>query len=64
MTSHMTPEEFRRRGYQTIDWIAGYLELFEGEASLGEERVVATRVSLPSDRSFSSFDEARAHITG
>jgi aromatic-L-amino-acid decarboxylase len=29
MTSHMTPEEFRRRGYQTIDWIAGYLERLE-----------------------------------
>ena len=29
MTSHMTPEEFRRRGYQTIDWIARYLERLE-----------------------------------
>jgi aromatic-L-amino-acid decarboxylase len=26
MTGHMTPDEFRRRGYQTIDWIARYLE--------------------------------------
>jgi len=26
---HMSPEEFRRRGYQAIDWIANYLENVE-----------------------------------
>ena len=29
MTGHMSPEEFRRRGYETIDWIARYLERLE-----------------------------------
>jgi aromatic-L-amino-acid decarboxylase len=29
MSSHMTPDEFRWRGYQTIDWIARYLERLE-----------------------------------
>ena len=26
MTDHMTPEEFRRRGYEVVDWVASYLE--------------------------------------
>src|SRR5262245_45142541 len=26
---HMTPEEFRRWGHETVDWIAGYLERIE-----------------------------------
>ena len=29
MTSHMTPEEFRRRGYEVVDWVADYLERVE-----------------------------------
>lgn len=45
-------------------WIAGYLEIFEGDVSLGDERIVATRVSLPSDRSFASFESAMAHVRG
>jgi hypothetical protein len=42
-------------------WIADYVQLFEGDAPLGRERVVSVRVSLPSDRSFASFSRARAH---
>ena len=26
VTSHMSPEEFRRHGYAMIDWLAGYME--------------------------------------
>src|SRR5262249_43777952 len=28
-TFHMTPDEFRRWGHETVDWIAGYLERIE-----------------------------------
>lgn len=41
-------------------WIAGYLELFEGGKRLPMGRIVATRISLPSDRSFERFDRALA----
>src|SRR5262245_42298801 len=33
-------------------WIANYLELYEGGSRLGEGRVVAVRIALPSDPSF------------
>ncbi len=42
-------------------WIADYVRVYENGAPLGEERVVAARVSLPSDRSFFSFEQAMAH---
>lgn len=46
-------------------WIAGYVELYEGDRPLGSGRIAATRVSLPSDRSFrAGWEEALAHVTG
>jgi len=45
-------------------WIVPALEIFEEEARLAPAAVAARRVSLPSDRSFLSFDTARAHVTG
>lgn len=45
-------------------WLADYLELFENGRSLGPERLVAARVSIPSDRSFGRFDDAVAHLEG
>ncbi len=45
-------------------WIAGFIAIYEGEARLPAARVVATQLSLPSDRSFETFDEALHHITG
>ncbi|MBK6489380.1 MAG: HupE/UreJ family protein [Gemmatimonadetes bacterium] len=44
-------------------WIAGYLELFEGTKRLPMGRVVATRISLPSDRSFEDFERALANTS-
>jgi hypothetical protein len=41
-------------------WIADYIRLYENDQELPEETVVATRVSLPSDRSFVSYDSALA----
>jgi len=44
-------------------WLAGDLHLYENDSPLGDGKIVATRVSLPSDRSFTSFDSAVAHAT-
>ena len=45
-------------------WIADNVDLYEGETRLVYPRVVEARVSLPSDKSFASFAEARAHVAG
>ena len=45
-------------------WIADALELYEDNARLPSPRIAAVRVSLESDRSFASYDEAFAHVTG
>jgi hypothetical protein len=44
--------------------IGSTIELYEQDRRLALPRVVATQVSLESDRSFTSFDEALAHVTG
>jgi hypothetical protein len=46
-------------------WISDFLELYEGAVSLPRKpRIAAARVSLESDRSFMSYDEAIAHFRG
>jgi hypothetical protein len=45
-------------------WIADNIEVYEGETRLAYPKLVAARVTLPSDRSFGSFDEALAHLEG
>jgi hypothetical protein len=45
-------------------WIADYIVLYEEGRRLPTADVVATRISLPSDRSFASFDAALAHVHG
>lgn len=45
-------------------WIADYLRVFEEDRELPEETIVAVRVSLPSDRSFGSYESALAHVLG
>ena len=44
-------------------WLAGDLHLYENDSPLGDGKIVATRVSLPSDRSFTTFYSAVAHAT-
>jgi hypothetical protein len=46
------------------EWLAANIEVLENDRPLGEGRVVAARVSLPSDDSFLSYDTALANITG
>jgi hypothetical protein len=45
-------------------WISDFIEVYEGDARLPKPQVVSTRVSLPSDRSFASYEEAFVHVTG
>ena len=43
-------------------WILDYLELYENGSRLARPAVLGARVSLPSDRSFDSYDAALANI--
>lgn len=43
-------------------WLADYLQLYEGSRQLTGARISAARLSLPSDRSFATYDAARAHV--
>jgi len=45
-------------------WLADNIDLYEGDTRLAYPRVVDARVSLPSDKSFASFAEARANLAG
>jgi hypothetical protein len=45
-------------------WIADFVKLYEEDRQLPYPEVSAVRASLPTDRSFESYDRALAHITG
>jgi len=45
-------------------WLAKDIALYEGNTPLGAPRIVAARASLPSDRSFATYESALAGITG
>jgi hypothetical protein len=45
-------------------WIVENLAVYEGDIPLPKAQVVGTRVSLPSDDSFASYETARIHIVG
>src|SRR5215467_2849128 len=45
-------------------WIAGFFETYEGDSLLPNPQVLATRISLPSDFSFGSYETALAQVTG
>src|SRR6185312_7187185 len=45
-------------------WISNFIDLYENHAILPKPRVVETRLSLPSDRSFTSYEGATAHLAG
>jgi hypothetical protein len=45
-------------------WLADGIGMYEGRAKLGAPRIEATQVSLPSDRSFTTYEAALAHVTG
>jgi len=45
-------------------WIGGFIELYEGNTRLPNPEVISTRISLPSDFSFTSYEAAYEHLTG
>jgi len=45
-----------------ILWVSDYTEFYENGIPLTDPIKISTRISQPSDRSFSSFSRARAHI--
>jgi hypothetical protein len=45
-------------------WIADDIELYEEGTRLAYPRVVDVRASLPSDKSFATYEGALAHVTG
>jgi hypothetical protein len=47
----------------TVTWITNAVRLFENDSLLATSRIVASRISLPSDESFASYSAASAHLT-
>jgi hypothetical protein len=45
-------------------WISDFTQVYENDGRLLNPRVVATRVSLESDKSFASYEQALAHVNG
>lgn len=45
-------------------WLVDNIDIYEDGARLPAPRIVRARVSLPSDRSFTSYEAARAHLDG
>ncbi|HSQ28317.1 MAG TPA: HupE/UreJ family protein [Gemmatimonadaceae bacterium] len=45
-------------------WLVDEMELYEDDARLAPPTIVATLASLPSNRSFGSYESALAHATG
>src|SRR6202790_3369292 len=45
-------------------WISDFIELYEGNTRLPKPKVIATQISLESDRSFADYDTALAHVRG
>src|SRR5262249_60334715 len=56
------PDEPIRGGIKV--WLTDNIDVYENGALLEKPRIVAALVSLPSDKSFASFAEARAHVLG
>ncbi|GMR17473.1 MAG: hypothetical protein BMS9Abin32_584 [Gammaproteobacteria bacterium] len=47
-----------------VIWIGNAVELYENDRRLAPGTIVAARASLPSDRSFGSYETALAHLAG
>jgi len=45
-------------------WLIDNIDVYEDGVRLPAPRILAARVSLPSDRSFTSYETARAHVLG
>ncbi|HXG94500.1 MAG TPA: HupE/UreJ family protein [Blastocatellia bacterium] len=45
-------------------WLSDNVEMYEGDARLHDPKLVSARVSLQSDQSFISYEDAYMHVTG
>jgi len=45
------------------EWMDDYSAVYEGDRRLTRPRIVAARISLPSDRSFGTYETALTHVT-
>ncbi len=45
-------------------WIADAISVYEDDTRLPNPQILEVRASFPSDKSFASYDEANAHVTG
>ena len=45
-------------------WLANQVDIYEGDALLGAPRIVSARMSIESDQSFRSYQQALAHVMG
>ena len=45
-------------------WVGHEISVYEEDVKLSDPRVAAVQAALPSDRSFASYDDALAHVTG
>lgn len=68
MTSgdHMSPDEFRRRGREVVDWIADYMERVESLPVLSRAKPGEVRAKLPPDapQAGESFDAILRDLDG
>src|SRR5262245_1750520 len=55
-------DQYLRDGAE--QWISNFTEIEEGDTRLPKPKIVDARVSLESDKSFASYDQALAHVTG
>jgi hypothetical protein len=45
-----------------VQWIGNFVEMYEGGVSLGFPEVVASRIAIPGDRAFQSYEAALAGV--
>ena len=45
-------------------WMANFIEVYEDDVRLPNPRIVDVRASLESDKSFASYEQAFAHVSG
>jgi hypothetical protein len=43
-------------------WISGFIQMYEGATLLPKPAVMATRISMPADKSFATYEDAMAHF--
>ena len=55
-------DEFLRDA--AVQWISNFTEIDENDSPLPKPKIVEARVSLESDKSFASYDQAVAHVSG